>query len=54
MNDAVEPTIHKIEGYIDGFFWMLPNIGLALLVFLLFLAGASAAKQAVASLVGTC
>jgi small-conductance mechanosensitive channel len=50
MNDAVEPTIHKIEGYIDGFFWMLPSIGLALLVFLLFLAGASAAKQAVASL----
>ena len=48
MNDAVEPTIRKIEGYIEGFFWILPNLGLALLVFLLFLGAAWAAKRAVA------
>lgn len=48
MNDAVEPTIRKIEGYIEGFFWILPNLGLALLVFLVFLGGAWAAKRAVA------
>jgi small-conductance mechanosensitive channel len=43
----VEPTLRKIEGFIDGFFWILPNLGLALLVFLFFLGGAWAAKRAV-------
>ena len=47
MNDAVEPTVRKVESYIEGFFWILPNLGLALVVFLLFLGGAWAAKRAV-------
>ncbi len=47
MNDAVEPTVRKVESYIDGFFWILPSLGLALVVFLLFLGGAWAAKRAV-------
>ena len=47
MNDAVEPTIRRIEGYIEGFYWILPNLAIALLVFLLCLVGAWAAKRAV-------
>ena len=47
MNDAVEPTVRKVESYIEGFFWILPSLGLALAVFLLFLCGAWAAKRAV-------
>ncbi|WP_230530194.1 mechanosensitive ion channel family protein [Microvirga roseola] len=49
MNNAVEPTLRRIEGYIEGFFWILPNLGIALIVFLLFLIGAWAAKRTVAS-----
>ncbi len=47
MNDAVEPTLRKIEGFVQGFFWILPNLGIAFVVFLLFLGGAWAAKHAV-------
>jgi small conductance mechanosensitive channel len=47
MNNAVEPTIRKVEGYIEGFFWVLPNLALALVVFLLFWGGATLAKRAV-------
>ena len=47
MNEAVEPTIRKVEGYIEGFFWILPNLGIALLAFLLFVAGAWAGKRAI-------
>jgi small-conductance mechanosensitive channel len=47
MNDAVEPTLQKIETFIEGFFWMLPNLGIALVVFLLFCISAWAAKRAV-------
>lgn len=47
MNNAIEPTIRKVEGYIEGFFWVLPNLGLALVVFLVFLGGAALAKRAV-------
>ena len=45
--EAVEPTIRKIEGFIEGFFWVLPNLGVALAVFLAFLVGAWAGKAAV-------
>jgi small-conductance mechanosensitive channel len=47
MDDAIEPTLRKIELFIDGFFWILPNLGIAIVVFGLFLAGAWAAKRAV-------
>ncbi len=47
MNDAVEPTLAKIETLVQGFFWILPNLGIAAVVFLLFLAGSWAAKRTV-------
>ena len=50
MNDVIEPTVLKVEGYIEGFFWILPSLGLAAVVFLLFLGGAGLARQAVMSL----
>lgn len=49
MNDAVEPTLDKIETFVQGFFWSLPNLGIALVVFLLFVIGASVARRAVVS-----
>lgn len=47
MNDAVELTLDKLEGWAEGFFWILPNLGIALLVFLLFLAGSWAFRRMV-------
>ena len=47
MNDAVEPTIRKVESFVQGFFWILPNLGIALVVFLLFAASASGVKRGV-------
>jgi small-conductance mechanosensitive channel len=40
-------TLERIEGYIAGFWWILPNLGIALVVFALFLIGASVASRAV-------
>jgi small conductance mechanosensitive channel len=45
--DAIEPTIDKINAFVEGFFWALPNIGIALVVLLLFVVGAWLAKRAV-------
>ncbi|HEX2555083.1 MAG TPA: mechanosensitive ion channel family protein [Microvirga sp.] len=47
MNDAVEPTLQKIEAFVAGFFWILPNLGIALVVLALFWAGSWAAKRSV-------
>jgi small-conductance mechanosensitive channel len=49
MNEDVEPALRKVESYVQGFFWFLPNLAIALLVFLVFLAAAWAAKGIVAS-----
>ena len=40
-------TIDRIEGLIQGFWWILPNIGIAVVVLGLFLVAASIAKRAV-------
>jgi len=50
MDEALEPTVRKVEGYLEGFFWILPNLGIALMVFLLFVAGAWAAGRAITHL----
>jgi len=50
VNQTVEPTVRKMETYIEGFFWLLPNLGLALLVFLLFLGFAWISKWTVANM----
>jgi hypothetical protein len=44
---AVEPTLDKINSFIEGFFWTLPNITIALVTFLLFIVGAWLAKRAI-------
>ncbi|MGO4573294.1 mechanosensitive ion channel family protein [Microvirga sp. 2TAF3] len=40
-------TLDRIESFIQGFWWILPNLGIALVVFLLFLGVAWAARTAV-------
>ena len=40
-------TLERIEGYIEGFWWILPNLGIALVVFCLCLIAASVARRAV-------
>jgi small-conductance mechanosensitive channel len=40
-------TLERIEGFITGFWWILPNIGIALVVFLIFLLAAWAVRSAV-------
>lgn len=47
MTSAVEPTLDKINTSIEGFFWALPNIAIALVTFLLFIIGAWVAKRAI-------
>ncbi len=47
MERLPEPAIQKIEAIIEGFFWMLPNFGFALVAFALFLLGAWIAKTSV-------
>jgi small-conductance mechanosensitive channel len=50
MNDQVEPAVRKIHGLVEGFYWMLPILGIAAAVLALFLLTAWAAKRAVAGL----
>lgn len=40
-------TLDRIEGYIEGFWWILPNLGIALVVFALSIAAAGVARRAV-------
>jgi small-conductance mechanosensitive channel len=40
-------TLERIEGFITGFWWILPNLGIALVVFLLFLGLAWGARAGV-------
>lgn len=46
----VEPTVRRVEAYIEGSFWLLANLAIAMIVFLLFLAGSWIAKRTVASI----
>ena len=50
VEDQIEPTVRKIEGFVEGFFWLLPNLGIATAIFLLFLLAAWAAGRLVAAL----
>ena len=47
METDASITLERIEGFITDFWWILPNLGIALVVFLLFLATAWAARSAV-------
>ncbi len=50
VEDQIEPTVRKLEGFVDGFFWLLPNLGIALAIFLLFLLAAWVVSHVVAGL----
>ena len=47
MNEAVTPAIEKIDGFIQGFFWILPNLGIALVILLVFWGVAWASRWAI-------
>ena len=49
METHIEPAVRKFQGYVDGFFWILPNLGVAAIVFMLFLAIAWAGKHGIIS-----
>ncbi len=49
MDEQIEPTIRKVEGAIEGFFWILPNIGIAAIVLALFVLGGWGARRAIYS-----
>jgi small-conductance mechanosensitive channel len=40
-------TLDRIESYIEGFWWILPNLGIAVIVLVLFLVAATVARRAV-------
>ncbi len=47
MDADTRITFDRIESYIQGFWWILPNLGIALIVLVLFLAVASGVRRAV-------
>jgi small conductance mechanosensitive channel len=47
MPNLPEPAVEKIEAIIEGFFWMLPNFGFALVAFAVFYLGAWAARASI-------
>jgi small conductance mechanosensitive channel len=50
MGNQTDLALQKIESIIQGFFWILPNLGIALVVLLVFLAGAWIARLSVTRL----
>jgi small-conductance mechanosensitive channel len=47
LENDVGITLERIEGFIKGFWWILPNIGVALVVFLFFVLGAWVARTVI-------
>jgi len=47
MENSSQLAAEKVESFIDGFFWMLPNLGIALFVLGLFLVAAWIARASV-------
>ncbi len=52
MNDPITPVTDKVGGLMQGFFYILPNLGIALLVFLVFMVVAWGVRRGIASLLG--
>ena len=50
MNDAAEPAVRTVERWLEGFLALLPNLGVALIVFALMLGAALAAKYTLISI----
>jgi small-conductance mechanosensitive channel len=49
MNGAVDSSIRRIETLIEGFYWTLPNLGIAVVVFLFFVIGAWISRRGVSA-----
>ena len=47
MGNAADLAVAKLESIIEGFFWMLPNFGFALVTLALFYAGAWVARASI-------
>ncbi|HEV7255265.1 MAG TPA: mechanosensitive ion channel family protein [Mesorhizobium sp.] len=47
MNEAVALAEEKIDYFVDGFFWILPNLAIAAVVFVIFVLAAMLARRAV-------
>ena len=47
MNDTIEPAVRTAQGYLEGFYALLPTLAIGVVVFLLFVAGAWAARRGV-------
>lgn len=45
MHDAITPLVDKLRGMVEGFFYILPNIGIGLLVMGLFALAAAALRR---------
>ena len=50
MNETVEPAVRTIEGYIEGFFALLPTLAVAAIVFLIILAASSGIRHTLVAL----
>ena len=44
MNGVIDPAMAKLRSFAEGFFWILPNLGIAVVVLLAFIVGAWAAS----------
>ncbi|MDC7785055.1 mechanosensitive ion channel family protein [Rhodoplanes sp. TEM] len=49
MNQSIDPAVQVVEGYIEGFVAVVPRLGIAALVFLVFMLAAAGAAHAVRS-----
>ena len=48
MEPQLEPAARKLQGYIDGFLWILPNLVIAAIVLALFVSIAWAVRRSIA------
>ncbi len=53
MNNPVAPLTDKLSAIFEGFFYVLPNIGIGLVVFGLFIIAAWAARRSISGVLGT-
>lgn len=53
MNNPVAPLTDKLSAIFEGFFYVLPNIGIGLVVFGLFIIAAWAAQRSISGVLGT-
>lgn len=47
MPEEITPAVEKLQGFVAGFFWLLPNLAVAACVFLLFVGVAALGRRTV-------